>query len=235
MKRPASGSSLADSSTSEISESLGKDPARSLNFDERIDATSRSQQQSVIDPDTPPVAEEDSGFSSGSRSAAVSDDEKGESSSSDDADEDNSADRGIDTSVGAEPHSVEASQGEVFRQTLDRGLVSSDLSSKALEGEADSAPEVVPGRRGASLGENGNIVKKGAWIKPLLAAALALLGATLVIKPRDSYVYEVKQGDTLSEISRRVGKNTWQELALLNPDISNPDLIHPNDKLRLGP
>lgn len=236
MKRPASGSSLAqaDSSISEISGALGKEPSRTLNFDESVDATSRSQQQSVIDPDTPPVAEEDSGFSSGSRSAAVSDDEKGPPEGSF-SDEDYGAERSLDTSVSAELHSVEAPQNEgMLHQTLDRAYVPSDHSSKGVQEEGDTAPEVPPASKATGLGEkDGNASKKGAWIKPVLAAALALLGASLMIKPRDSSVYEVKQGDTLSEISRRVGKSSWQELVLLNPDIKNPDLIHPNDKLRL--
>lgn len=47
-------------------------------------------------------------------------------------------------------------------------------------------------------------------------------------------VYEVKEGDTLSTISKKVGKKNWDELVRLNPTISNPDLIYPSERLKLS-
>ncbi|KAI5063435.1 hypothetical protein GOP47_0021982 [Adiantum capillus-veneris] len=203
IKRPASGLSLSQMDP-EVSDELSKEPARSLNFDESY---SGDQQQSVIDPNTPPMVEEDSGFSSGSRSLALSDDERGplESSSFDDA--------------GA---------------SLDEARTGAAESSDTLQKDVDTSSKLPSAGRSVDAGGNHkNATKKGAWMLPSLAAALALLGAGLFVKPRDSSIYQVKQGDTLSEISRRVGKSSWQELVLLNPDIKNPDLIHPNDRLRL--
>eukprot|EP00250_Pteridium_aquilinum_P016838 c23316_g2_i2 orf=136-1638(+) len=148
MKRPASGLSIAqaDSPTSAVSDQLGKEPARSLNFDGSDDTVSAGQQQSVIDPDTPPVAEEDSGFSSGSRSVALSDDEKGppESSCFDDAGEDYGVDKSLGNSASAEPYSVESSLSEgALHQTMDRGHVSSYHSFKALQEKDNTTSEVV--------------------------------------------------------------------------------------------
>ncbi|MCO5586255.1 hypothetical protein L7F22_040194 [Adiantum nelumboides] len=222
MRRPASGLSLAETDTEEGA----KEPARSLNFDKTY---SGDQQQSVIDPNTPPLLEENSGFSSGSRSLGLSDDERAppERSSFDDANEDSTTGNNLDTSAPTEgPGNGSAS--------LDGAHAFSDESSKALQKAVDTSSEMPSADRlGDAAGNHKNAAKKGAWILPSLAAALALLGASLFVKPRDSSIYEVKRGDTLSEISRRVGKSNWQELVLLNPDITNPDLIHPNDRLRL--
>lgn len=47
-------------------------------------------------------------------------------------------------------------------------------------------------------------------------------------------IYIVKPGDTLSAIARDHlgGSSRWPEIAKLNK-LSNPDLIHPGDELRL--
>ena len=50
---------------------------------------------------------------------------------------------------------------------------------------------------------------------------------------RETSMYEVKKGDTLSGIARRTGKHRWQELLSLNPWIKSPDLIYPNERLKL--
>lgn len=47
-------------------------------------------------------------------------------------------------------------------------------------------------------------------------------------------MYEVKEGDTLSKISKQVGKKGWDELVRLNPSISDPDLIYPSERLKLS-
>lgn len=75
--------------------------------------------------------------------------------------------------------------------------------------------------------------RRRLWM-PFLAGGLAVLGTVITIMqariPKD---VEVKRGDTLSQISKRVGKSSWKELVLLNPEINNPDLIYPGDRLKL--
>lgn len=71
------------------------------------------------------------------------------------------------------------------------------------------------------------------WM-PFLAGGLAVLGTAItIIQAREPKDFEVKKGDTLSQISKRVGKSSWKELVLVNPQINNPDLIYPGDRLKL--
>ncbi|KAG6549578.1 hypothetical protein Mapa_008960 [Marchantia paleacea] len=68
---------------------------------------------------------------------------------------------------------------------------------------------------------------------PVIAGAVAFLGTFLAVRSRDPVLYEVKQGDTLTKISKKTGKATWEELIKLNPNIKNPDLIYPSERLKL--
>lgn len=75
--------------------------------------------------------------------------------------------------------------------------------------------------------------RRRLWM-PFLAGGLAVLGTAItIIQARTPKDVEVKKGDTLSQISKRVGKSSWKELVLLNPEINNPDLIYPGDRLKL--
>lgn len=47
-------------------------------------------------------------------------------------------------------------------------------------------------------------------------------------------LYKIVTGDTLSDIAARVGL-TWQTLHEMNPYISDPDLIYPDDELMVSP
>lgn len=47
-------------------------------------------------------------------------------------------------------------------------------------------------------------------------------------------LYKIIAGDTLSDIAARVGL-TWQTLHEMNPYISDPDLIYPDDELMVSP
>nr|PNR38270.1 hypothetical protein PHYPA_021381 [Physcomitrium patens] len=49
----------------------------------------------------------------------------------------------------------------------------------------------------------------------------------------DGGSYHVKQGDNLTKIARKTGKNSWHDIADRNPNLRNPDLIYPGDKLKL--
>ncbi|KAJ7541087.1 hypothetical protein O6H91_10G045500 [Diphasiastrum complanatum] len=82
--------------------------------------------------------------------------------------------------------------------------------------------------------QNSEARRNGLWL-PVVAVALAFIGSLLAMRSRGSTdFYEVKKGDTLSDISRRTGKTGWKELAELNPGIKNPDLIYPSSRLRLN-
>lgn len=71
------------------------------------------------------------------------------------------------------------------------------------------------------------------WM-PFLVGGLAVLGTAItIIQAREPKDFEVKNGDTLSQISKRVGKSSWKELVRINPQINNPDLIYPGDRLKL--
>lgn len=237
-------------SSSEFSEEPGKEPARPLLFEENDgarDSLSAALHQrssdSVIDGDTSPAAEEDSGFLSGSRGIVLSaDDEKAclenfSIEGQQDAVHNSSVVKHLDSSDTTEWSSPKASLNEsILCKSLDRDYLSSDptksFSEKVDVAQRDSS-EVLPARRGAGQGnKDGQASKKGVWV-PFMAAAMAMLGAFLVIKAREPSIYEVKKGDTLSEISRRMGKSSWEELVHLNPGIRNPDLIYPNERLRL--
>ncbi|KAJ7540136.1 hypothetical protein O6H91_10G002300 [Diphasiastrum complanatum] len=82
--------------------------------------------------------------------------------------------------------------------------------------------------------QNSEARRNGLWL-PVVAVALAFIGSLLAMRSRGTTdFYEVKKGDTLSDISRRTGKTGWKELAELNPGIKNPDLIYPSSRLRLN-
>jgi hypothetical protein len=76
-----------------------------------------------------------------------------------------------------------------------------------------------------------------SWL-PMVAGVVVFVGAIVamvVVRERrpSAEVYEVKPGDTLSEISRRSGKSSWQEIVQNNPKIQNPNLIFPSERLNL--
>ncbi|KAH7280544.1 hypothetical protein KP509_36G001900 [Ceratopteris richardii] len=207
LRKSASASSLvqADSSLSGLPDEGSKETARSLNFSANDDTGNVSQHHSAIDPGTPPVA-------GNSESLPLSDDDRGHTENSFD-------DKYIDTCVPV---------GDPLPE-----VPSNDLFPKAL---CEDNPSVELGSVNKSADKNGkrkSASRKTTWIVPFLGAAVVLLGASIMAKPRESLIYEVKKGDTLSEISRRTGKSSWQELVLLNPEIKNPDLIHPSERLRL--
>ena len=60
-----------------------------------------------------------------------------------------------------------------------------------------------------------------------------LAGASLA--KEEAIIYTVKQGDTLWDISQRFIKDPyyWPNLWSNNPDIGNPHLIYPGQKLRI--
>lgn len=129
----------------------------------------------------------------------------------------------------------------------DHALIADESINRLLQLEADSGhvhneenqseiEKIIP-RKDESV-ENMTTFKHNRirlWM-PFLAGGLAALGTMITImqassrKPKD---FEVKKGDTLSQISKRVGKSSWKELVQLNPEINNPDLIYPGDRLKL--
>ncbi|CAM6083882.1 unnamed protein product [Calypogeia fissa] len=106
-----------------------------------------------------------------------------------------------------------------------------------------TAPAKVPAKDPASKPEKkapGRVLSARLWM-PLVAGALAFVGTLLVVRSRynstqrEPVLYEVKEGDTLSTISKKLGKKSWDELVRLNPSIANPDLIYPTERLKLAP
>lgn len=69
----------------------------------------------------------------------------------------------------------------------------------------------------------------------LLIACLLLLLPSATLAVDKPIIYTVKQGDTLWDISRRFIKDPfyWPNLWSHNPDIANPHLIYPGQKLRI--
>jgi hypothetical protein len=69
----------------------------------------------------------------------------------------------------------------------------------------------------------------------LLIVCLLLLAPCAALAEEKPIIYTVKKGDTLWDISRRFIKDPfyWPNLWAHNPDISNPHLIYPGQKLRI--
>ncbi|CAI7739374.1 unnamed protein product [Closterium sp. NIES-53] len=63
--------------------------------------------------------------------------------------------------------------------------------------------------------------------RAIVGGAIAFVAVMLLFRPSRKK-YQIKKGDTLIHISKQVGKRNWKEIAELNPDIYNPDLIFPN-------
>lgn len=69
----------------------------------------------------------------------------------------------------------------------------------------------------------------------LLIICLLLLAPCATLAAEKPIIYTVKEGDTLWDISRRFIKDPfyWPNLWSHNPDIGNPHLIYPGQKLRI--
>eukprot|EP00850_Spirogloea_muscicola_P019228 SM000186S04146 [mRNA] locus=s186:275781:277220:- [translate_table: standard] len=94
----------------------------------------------------------------------------------------------------------------------------------------DTARSEKAASQGAKATSGDADVPRGppwAVIGTIAAAAITLFLSTR------KQVYEVRRGDTLINISQKVGKKRWEELVKLNPNIDDPDLIYPHERLRL--
>ncbi len=69
----------------------------------------------------------------------------------------------------------------------------------------------------------------------LTACLLGMIACGTAIAKEEPIIYTVKQGDTLWDISQRFIKDPyyWPNLWSNNPDIGNPHLIYPGQKLRI--
>ncbi|KAL2634059.1 hypothetical protein R1flu_005538 [Riccia fluitans] len=133
-------------------------------------------------------------------------------------------------------------QSPVKTNTVTRTEVKEPTGGKPVSKETSSKD------LGRSAGENGlrSSLKEPAespkpiqinvnlrvW-GPVIAGVAAFFGTLLLVRTRDPPVYEVKRGDTLTKISKKAGRANWEELVKLNPNIKNPDLIYPSERLKL--
>lgn len=106
------------------------------------------------------------------------------------------------------------------------------LTGEGKKGQFITKPE-APERSDEAKPRKGGF----SWL-PMVAGVVVFVGAIVamvVVRERrpSAEVYEVKPGDTLSEISRRSGKSSWQEIVQNNPKIQNPNLIFPSERLNL--
>ncbi|GJP42073.1 hypothetical protein CLOM_g1665 [Closterium sp. NIES-68] len=62
----------------------------------------------------------------------------------------------------------------------------------------------------------------------IVGGAIAFVAVMLLFRPSRKK-YQIRKGDTLTNISKQVGKRNWKEIAELNPNIDNPHLIFPNN------
>lgn len=69
----------------------------------------------------------------------------------------------------------------------------------------------------------------------LTACLLCLIWPGIAVAKEEPIIYTVKQGDTLWDISKRYIKDPfyWPSLWSNNPDVGNPHLIYPGQKLRI--
>jgi LysM repeat protein len=66
----------------------------------------------------------------------------------------------------------------------------------------------------------------------LKSVSIVQTGEILVIPPTQNIIYTVKSGDYLTKIAKEF-QVTLQDLLAANPDITNPSLIHPGEKLSI--
>ena len=98
---------------------------------------------------------------------------------------------------------------------------------------ADDTPTEVAERAGSSV--DGLPRHNESVSNPDLIFAgdtLRLEGRGAEDGPTGGDTYDVRSGDTLSEISQKKGTSV-EHLVASNPEISDPDLIHPGQTLRL--
>jgi LysM repeat protein len=66
----------------------------------------------------------------------------------------------------------------------------------------------------------------------LSSVSIVQAGEVLVIPPTQNITYTVRSGDYLTKIAKEF-QVTLQDLLAANPDITNPSLIHPGEKLNI--
>lgn len=128
-----------------------------------------------------------------------------------------------------------------FRARLAAGLVLSVMLAgcSSLHGsrqQATEAPQDItpPAAQGQSAGDNQTATEAAvaaADTQPQAAAA-----PVPQINPNAPLTYTVKRGDTLWGIASMYLRDPWDwpEVWYINPDIRNPHLIYPGDKLALA-
>lgn len=71
-------------------------------------------------------------------------------------------------------------------------------------------------------------------IDPDMRAGDLVLNIEVIQGTESEEIYEVKAGDSLSKIASKYAGVTWNQIFEANKDqISNPDVIHPGQKLRI--
>jgi nucleoid-associated protein YgaU len=100
-----------------------------------------------------------------------------------------------------------------------------------------SAAASAPGApASAEVGGSGSSTGGGTSAAPMLATPVATIpgGSLALLEPcpdrTDCYMYVVRRGDTLSQLSRRFGILT-ETILRLNPTIADPSLIVTGDRL----
>lgn len=107
----------------------------------------------------------------------------------------------------------------------------------------------IKGHVGVYIGDDKVIECTNKWTKNVLVSSINkqdkyyrawtehgkfnLLKYEGIATPKADYIlYVVKRGDTLSSIAKK-HNTTWQRLFSLNPDIVNPNLIYPGQKIKI--
>ncbi|HVC30740.1 MAG TPA: LysM peptidoglycan-binding domain-containing protein [Steroidobacteraceae bacterium] len=128
----------------------------------------------------------------------------------------------------------------VFRTRLAAGLALSVALAgcSSMHGSrrgAPAMPQAAPPATSAPT-TGGSQAATGAAMASADAQPGATAAAAPQINPRAPLTYTVKRGDTLWGIASMYLKDPWDwpEVWYINPDIRNPHLIYPGDKLALG-
>ncbi|GBG66822.1 hypothetical protein CBR_g70700 [Chara braunii] len=120
------------------------------------------------------------------------------------------------------------------------------VNPSALQLQGETTQPLETREQSCQVGERDTKKMPVPW-GSIAAVAAAGLGIVLTIVNRarqDQHhsfgglhmaEYRIQQGDTLSKISRELGYTRWQEIAQINPDVKNPNIIFPNDVLRVSP